>query len=384
MRNRKKILFISHDCSYSGAPILLLNLLLLLQKNDRYDISVFIVRGGPLEQKFALHFPVTVLKPTGYGKESNFFLKIKNVVTNRIKLLRLLSEAKKADMVFSNTIVNGLLLRQIHKVQKNIITYVHELNGVLQFYRNGRITENTLNTSKKLAYPSLAVKNNLMANYKVKDEVLSGLNYYFPLEKINEGDEAIRTYANQLKNRFGLNDYFVVGSMGTCCDRKGTDLFVETCALVIKENPKIHFCWIGPFESKQVEKQITEMVRARGLEKHITFTGLLEHHYFNFAAFDLFFLSSREDPYPLVVLEAAAIKIPSLCFEESGGIPEFVSSDAGWVLPGMSVEKAASKILELYQEKELIDIKGRTAQQKFLSLHANEQLVLSQFEKLLL
>lgn len=48
-------------------------------------------------------------------------------------------------------------------------------------------------------------------------------------------------------------------------------------------------------------------------------------------AVDVFALNSREDSFPLVMLEASACCLPVFCFADSGGDPEFVTEDSGLV-----------------------------------------------------
>ena len=73
---------------------------------------------------------------------------------------------------------------------------------------------------------------------------------------------------------------------------------------------------------------------------------------------DLFLSLSREDPYPLVVLEAARYKIPSLCFEESGGAPEFVEKDAGSVIPFLNLNRLSEEIIMYFHNEKLRKEKG--------------------------
>ena len=54
-----------------------------------------------------------------------------------------------------------------------------------------------------------------------------------------------------------------------------------------------------------------------GLGDRIKFVGPLEQPAQLFAAMDVFALTSREDPFPLVMLEAAAAGIPFVCFAEA-------------------------------------------------------------------
>ncbi|NOU47296.1 MAG: glycosyltransferase, partial [Bacteroidales bacterium] len=59
---------------------------------------------------------------------------------------------------------------------------------------------------------------------------------------------------------------------------------------------------------------------------------------------NLFFLSSREDPFPLVCLENGAMAKPVLCFEESGGITELLEDNPSDIITYGSITEAANRI----------------------------------------
>ena len=88
--------------------------------------------------------------------------------------------------------------------------------------------------------------------------------------------------------------------------------------------------------------------------------------------FDALMLTSREDTYPLVVIEAAFAKVPSLVFGANGGIKEFVNG-VGWVIDNMDSDLMADCILSL--QKETLMMKGAMSYQKALNQHANSNLI---------
>lgn len=382
MSKQQHILFISHDASLSGAPILLQNLLLLLQENKAARITVVIRRGGPLAAQFREHFRVMVLKPAGY-RQGGAFKKLRHIMRNRWQLVRLFMVMPSVDVIFSNTIINGPLLKTLSLFKKPVVTYVHELENVIRSYPAE--TAATLQYSRKLAYPSLRVKEALTTVCRVPAEQLLPLSYYFPVNPAMLADAAAReTFAGAFRQRFNVTDNdLLVGGMGVACNRKGTDIFVETCGLVARANPRIKFCWIGNFDSPATEAALQAQVAALGIQNQMIFCGPMPHHYYNLAAFDVFFLSSREDPYPLAVLEAGFMQVPSICFAGAGGIPEFVEADAGWIMPELSAESAAQTILTLLPNKALLQQKGAVALQKSLEWHANGARILRQFYALI-
>lgn len=85
-------------------------------------------------------------------------------------------------------------------------------------------------------------------------------------------------------------------------------------------------------------------------------------------------MTSREDSFPLVNLEAGIMKKPVLCFEDSGGSVEFVSNNCGVVSPYLDIEHMANKIVELYNNKELMETLGFNAHEKVVNeLNTNVQ-----------
>ena len=62
---------------------------------------------------------------------------------------------------------------------------------------------------------------------------------------------------------------------------------------------------------------------------------------------DLFFLSSREDPFPLVMLEAGYAETPIVGFKGAGGVNDFLAAHAELLVEYTDEAHAASKILSV-------------------------------------
>ena len=60
-----------------------------------------------------------------------------------------------------------------------------------------------------------------------------------------------------------------------------------------------------------------------GLNNSFELVGETDDVYSYFQRADLLFLSSREDPFPLVMLEAAVFNLPVIYFQGTGGAEEF-------------------------------------------------------------
>ena len=357
---------------------------MILKKEDQIKIFVVIRRDGAFISEYKKHFHVLVIKPKDYGHEKNMIIRIKNIFVSKAKIVNLIFKATQADAIFSNTVVNGMLLKILSPFRKKIITYVHELENVIEQYMASGDSAQTLKLSSSFAYPSLKVKETLKNKYGILESKLVYLPYYFPvdLNVINDAVEKLK-FKELFKQKFGITANFVVGNIGVLCKRKGTDFFIEVCERVAVQNPDIQFCWVGSFENAEIENELRKMIAEKKLSGSIILTGPLQHQYYNCSGFDLFFLSSREDPYPLVVLESALMKVPSICFQESGGITQFVEEDAGWIVPGFSLDEVVKKILLLYSNREQIARKGENALKKVMERHTNHAVILNQFNELI-
>lgn len=379
---KKKIIFISHESSLTGAPVMLLNLLSLLKGTNLFDIRIVLFRGGILEKEFFKYGKVYVLKSKNYSRQTFLLFKGFNFLIFRIRLLLLQSQIKDVEIIFNNTITNGKILRLLLNSHVKVISYIHELESVIQKYPKD--ADLTLRYSDLLICPSKIVAQNLISNHKIPKEKLVFLNYYFPLTYINVGGLLKNTSRKSFSGflEFSENKFYVV-AMGWATHRKGIDIFVDAARITKELNQNIHFVWIGDFLDDTMKIRIKNEISVHQLESLVTITGALPHSLENLLPFDLFILSSREDPYPLVVLEAALVKIPSVCFANTGGAQEFIGDDCGWVVNEISSQKLSEKIIEVKDQKEEIKKRGENAFEKCMKLHTDANFINKQFNEII-
>jgi glycosyltransferase involved in cell wall biosynthesis len=110
-----------------------------------------------------------------------------------------------------------------------------------------------------------------------------------------------------------------------------------------------------------------------GVSGKVHWTGEVADPERYFPEFDVFALVSREDPFPLVCLEAALQGKPSLCFAGGGGMPELIEEDAGIVVPYLDVQAMAGHVVELVKNPALRMKLGKRARAKVLERHTVEQ-----------
>ncbi len=121
----------------------------------------------------------------------------------------------------------------------------------------------------------------------------------------------------------------LVGACGSASEAKGADLWLEMVARIAPEVADLdpRFLWIGA----DPPADFAEWAAPDDLRQRVTFTGSLENPYPGLAALDVFTLTSRADPFPLVVLEAMHLGRAVVAFAV-GDVPSQIG-DAGTLMP---------------------------------------------------
>ncbi len=180
-----------------------------------------------------------------------------------------------------------------------------------------------------------------------KLKTLGGKNIALQYECIDI--ERIKTNpakVTQLKKSLGSGDKFVWAMSGSIEYRKGTDLFIEL-AQSLKE--EADFIWLGPGYSGYAYFMEQE-TRRRNLT-NVHFLGQQVEDYYDYLNLaDGLVLTSREDPFPLVMLEAASLGKPIVSFR-SGGVVEFLRQEMGTVVETFSIKAMVQAMQDVMRGK---------------------------------
>jgi glycosyltransferase involved in cell wall biosynthesis len=184
-------------------------------------------------------------------------------------------------------------------------------------------------------------------------------------------DDGPRTVA---RTALGVDDRtFVVGGAGRADWAKGADRFVDIAARVAKEADDMRAVWIGAVKPGARADLASDAVAA-GVSDAVRFVGERADAPQCFAAFDVLALTSREDSYPLVMLECAAMGIPSVCFADGGGAPEFVGNGGGVVVPAGDLDAFALAITRLDADPDERRRLGQRARDLIAAEHVVDEL----------
>jgi glycosyltransferase involved in cell wall biosynthesis len=374
-----KVLFISHDAKRTGAPILLIRLIREVIALGGIETVVLLKQGGPMESAFAdlteTHLWEKDFPPGIAMWADRIFRKFRlNAFTRQaIYRQRLLKKIADADIIFSNTATNVALLKQLPIGNKKVFTYIHELWLMTRWMAGEKDIEFLQNVSTKIFVPCLAVKNFLVNQYGMRDEKVEFLRYIIPSEEKPEqsGKKEIAAEFPQGK--------FLVGHCGTLDWRKGFDLFLLLARkLMIERKIKdLHFVWIGVDRKDPAYQMLETELEKMQLCHSFTCIDSTPHAARYLSQLDVLTLTSREDAFPLVVLEAAGFGVPTVCFEGAGGIPEFTGQDAGVAVPYLDIDAMASAVVTLQSDPEKRKALGAAAKER-LNLYRDGRKIAEQ------
>ena len=274
------------------------------------------------------------------------------------------------DLIYANTVLSGSVLEFLSQFNCPVICHVHELEYIIRYYVGLEEFERVKRYSNQFIAVSEAVKSNLVENHNIAPEKIEVIYGFIPTISVDLDN--IRQTRKQLSEQLNIpHDAKIVCASGTFDWRKGAELFIQLAHSTYKHdlNNPIYFLWVGGASSGERFSQLKYDINKLGLERYVHFLGVQTNPLNLFAVCDVFVLMSREDPYPLVCLEAASLGKPIICFDKAGGEKEFVEDDCGFVVPYLDIEAMALKIKDLLNSPDLCQCFGQRAQQKVQERH---------------
>jgi O-antigen biosynthesis protein len=340
------VFVVAHKTDRSGAPLIALNLVRALAREYRLPVvSILLDATGPLRSEFerdsieTIAFDEILLDHDGRAK---------------------LAWAEVAQRLWRRRIANGICNSLLtseaieHLTSRGLrcVSLVHEMPGSITGYGWGRHAENAINFSTCVVFPSQVVRDRFNSEFGQPNGTTRVLGQPSNLDPAANRAAAAPGQRRRLRAALGLaEEDFVVLSVGGGDFRKGVDLYLQTvCAALERaggEGRRLSFLWAGDVPS-HVGVWVRQDLERRGWADRVHLAGVQHDNVADYyAAADLFFLPSREDPFPTVVIEALQAGLPVLGFEDSGGLTEQIGEAAGWLLPYGDWSKAADLLVEL-------------------------------------
>ena len=324
--NPKKIIYVGHDAGFFGAQLLSLYIIKELHERFKFDVHFILKSGGPLEEKYKNYAKVYNLAESYRTEEKKQAL---------IKNLKLCG----ANQAVVNTVVCGDILGMLHDEGIKTLSLVHELPELIRLYGIEKNAKIIAEKADHIIFPSNFVK-----------EKFSEITSFFSdkasirpqgLIRENVFKNNIENARRELRDKLNLKkDTFVVLGVGCGDERKGVDLFVNIAQRLSKHN--IHFVWVG-----DLVPEMQKRIKPFSL-KNITLLKSLPEISLYYAGADVYLMTSREDPFPSVVIESMSVGVPVIGFQNAGGFVDIVTKKTGILVPYLDINamSEAIKLLE--------------------------------------
>ncbi|MEQ1614055.1 MAG: glycoside hydrolase family 99-like domain-containing protein [Hyphomicrobiaceae bacterium] len=335
-RVARKLLLVGHDAFPAGAQMLLYNIGRTLKTGFGVDVAFILMDGGDLAERYEQIAPTFVANAA-----TDFWPALRG----NVEELR----ARGFSHAITNSAFSGHCVGFLADSGFKVCSLIHELKTIIQRSGGYDRYQQILKKSSDVIYPNEYVRNELVREFGEP----TGQRHIMAqgLYKDVEVDESSK---NSIRELLKLPQTTrIVLNTGYADLRKGVDLFLGLARETARLDPNIHFVWVGGVDPA-VETWILDDVR-RGRTQNVSFVGYTENISAVFNGADLFFLTSREDPFPSVVLEALAVGLPVGTFDTGGGYVDLIAAEpyAGFLVPTGDLAAGAQLIVEQLRQEDV-------------------------------
>jgi hypothetical protein len=362
-------LFITHDCCIAGAQHSFLRILRWFRAHTAWRIGVLALGDGPLAAEFARLAPFMLwrdLPDTATQSEA---------ALARVAALT----GGMPDVIFGNTVVSAKAYELLSGFGKPMITRIAELGSSVDRYATPEVQAVLLRHSTGFVAVSAPVADMLRTRFGVPDDRITVING--AVEDTETTLDSSRRAALPMppanqdgpENATFLADRPILWGCGSISHRKGADLFLCVAeTLLARGITGFRSFWAGHPEDDLVRGLFLDKERSPA-RNHVTYLGTVDSPARLMAPGDVFLMTSREDPFPLVSLEAAERGVPTVCFPGTGGIPEFAARGGGMVAPQATAQSMAHCLAPLLADHAVRVAAGKRARATVLQHHTMDQ-----------
>ncbi|MDR3568206.1 MAG: glycosyltransferase [Syntrophobacteraceae bacterium] len=336
--SKKTVLLVSHEASKTGAPLIAFN---LLEKfASKYNVISVLLGPGSLERAFK-SCSVATLGP--FSNSERYSAAV------HAPIFRLCQQFSPSFAVV-NSLESREALVALRKAGVPSVLLVHEFASLWQVDMK-RVAAGAC----QMVFPAPLVWRDAVGMFpQIASRPVNIIHQgqcRIPLEWLHgETSRGEAEHIASLMRPLGAkDDAVVVMGCGTIEMRKGVDLFLAAADALKRLSPalRFRFVWVGKEIDPVFTRYLSEQIERCGLTETVKFLGELSSVDMAYRLADIFFLSSRLDPFPNVAIEAMLNGLPVVCFENASGTAEMLSRRDDLnklVAPHMDAYSAARKI----------------------------------------
>ncbi len=372
-RRRPDVLFAGHEASRTGAPLMLLYFLRWVREHTDLEFALILLDGGPLVEEYEKVCQVRVLADLREGRLSRWLERYRlHQIASLVRSLharRWCAPLRTAPVVYCNSVTSLRVLALLGRRDRLVVGHIHELELALGIHGPESDRELLHHSVDRYVAASDLVKANLVENHGIDPDRI--VRHYEFID-VAAFEAQVPSLATDLRAELGIPpDAAVIGAAGVTETRKGPDLFLALAMLLRHRDlgRPVHLVWLGANPDADDTLWVEFDIAKSGLGDIVHLLGPQAQPAPWFALFDVFALTSREDPFPLVCLETSLLGTPFVCFDNTGMVEFAGDGDCGFVVPYLDVHAMADRIEALLADPEGTAAVGRRAAERVRAYH---------------
>jgi len=341
------ILLISHELSRTGAPLVLFDMAREM-KEEGYFVVVISAQDGPLREDM-LDDGLVVIVDESLGWDR--FKEEKDIPVDDINQFDFL--ISNFDLVVANTMSCHNLVIRYNNKKIPIIWWLHEGDFTLKRMTN-------------------CMPSKLGANIKVVcaesyvQDMLKQFNYNYETELMMFGvEDMARETAFAPKNKLR---FVLIGSYEL---RKGHDLFIRAIeTMPVEYQKKAEFVFAGKIHEPDVYDMVMEFCAKN--ENAKAFQAISREEVYRIYEDTVCVVApSRDDPMPIVIIEAFMLSKIAICSDKTGASYFIQNGESGFVIKNEDYMDLSSKmmyVIDNYDRMDEMREKGRKIYEQYFRM----------------
>ena len=342
---RVRLALISHDAHFHGAQVVALALARALVGDHDVALTILLGGAGELTPQFAA-VANTETVPGDFDDLAAW-----GDVARRLA-------ASGVAAVLCNTLVSARAIPALREAGLRIVQLVHELPSLIRQYGLEAASRDAAAEAAAVVFASGYVRDRFLELAGPIHGRTVIRHQGLDMRRLSPGEREQQRAAT--RREWGIpGDRKIVLGMGYGDARKGLDLWPALMRRVVASCDAAVFVWVGRIEANLLH-WLQHDLRESGMEGRLILPGMTDDLASTYAAADAFVLTSREDPFPNVVVEAMASGLPTVVFDKSGGIVDLVRDAGGVVVPYLHVDAMGDALGRLLGDAAAAAAMGRT------------------------
>ena len=359
---KRPILIISHQATLTGAPAVAAELGRYLSEIGIKIVFLVIQEGSEMSS----------FTQTAQTYTLNMFNNSAETAVQEIGIRH------RPFAAVCNTITTTHYAELLKREIKDIVCHgwIHEMPTVINsFFGGAQTAASAYKHCDVLAFGSEYVRDRFAIEYNLTREELFILPYIRRPSILSDIGKTSPKEQLSLAGKSLSEDEMLLMGCGTAEPRKGLDTFVRVAHAIIQKLPqskknKVSFEWYGcPSYNENYVDFCKHDAKQLGIEESILFLQVSHAFIERLKSASAFLLTSREDPYPLVILDAMGCGIPFVCFENAGGAADLANLGAGIAIPYGDEYTFAEQVIRLLDDKSMQKNMGRVGIERILQVN---------------